>query len=121
MDEKLMRDHFLQLVLGLQSSGWMMLGKIANPMTGKSEKNLDAAKNTIDTLIMLREKTKGNLDDSEKQMIEAAISQLQVNYVEESANNEKQVESDDAKDSLNSGMKDTNPEEKKNDSSTKTE
>ncbi len=83
MDEKIGVDMFLQLIYGLQSSGWMMLGKIVNPMTGKPEKNLEAAKSTIDTLEMIKDKTKGNLTDEESRALETVISQLQVNYVEE--------------------------------------
>ncbi|MBU4501240.1 MAG: DUF1844 domain-containing protein, partial [Nanoarchaeota archaeon] len=52
---------FMQLIMGLQSSAWMLLGKVANPITGKMEKNLEGAKVTIDTIMMLKEKTKGNL------------------------------------------------------------
>jgi len=75
--------RFMQLVLGLQSSAWMLLGKVANPMTGKIEKNLDAAKATIDTLEVLKEKTKGNLSKNEEDILTQSLSQLQLNYVEE--------------------------------------
>ena len=53
---------FLQLVLGLQQSGMMMLGKLMNPLSRKIEKNLDAARDTIDTLAALEERTRGNLE-----------------------------------------------------------
>ena len=82
---------FMQLVMGLQSSAMMLLGKVANPITGKIEKNLEAAKATIDTLMMLKEKTKGNLTDVEKEYIDNTTSQLQLNYVEE-LNKEKNSE-----------------------------
>lgn len=74
---------FMQLIMGLQGSAWMLLGKIANPLTGKIEKNLEAAKATIDTLMMLREKTKGNLTKLEEDYINNTITQLQLNYAEE--------------------------------------
>lgn len=74
---------FMQLVIGLQSSAMMLLGKGANPITGKIEKNLDAAKATIDTLMMLKEKTKGNLSRVEEDYLNNTINQLQLNYVEE--------------------------------------
>jgi hypothetical protein len=41
---------FLQLVLGLQQAAMVALGKLMNPMTGKLERSLDGARNTIDTL-----------------------------------------------------------------------
>lgn len=75
---------FMQLIMGLQSSAWMLLGKVANPVTGKVEKNLEAAKATIDMLIMLQAKTKGNLTKVEEDYLGNTINQLQLNYVEES-------------------------------------
>lgn len=76
-------SEFLQLVMGLQSSGWMLLGKIANPITGKEERNLEGAKATIDVLMMLKQKTKGNLSRAEQSLLDGAIQQLQINYVDE--------------------------------------
>ncbi|MFH1849036.1 MAG: DUF1844 domain-containing protein [archaeon] len=75
--------EFIQLVIGLQSSAWMLLGKVANPMTGKTECSLEAAKATIDTLLMLKEKTRGNLSKDEEDLLSNAIQQLEINYVEE--------------------------------------
>ncbi len=84
MEEKEKNEAmFMQLVMGLQSSAWMLLGKVANPVTGKVEKNIEAVKATVDTLIMIKEKTKGNLTKVEEEYINNAISQLQLNYVEE--------------------------------------
>lgn len=84
MDEKEKFEAiFMQLVMGLQGSAMMLLGKVANPITGKIEKNLDAARATIDTLMMLKEKTKGNLGKVEEDYLNNTISQLQLNYVEE--------------------------------------
>ena len=83
MEDKSYESEFLQLVLGLQSSAWMLLGKIANPISGKQEKNLEAAKGIIDTLIMLKEKTRGNLSKTEESLLGSAIQQLEVNYVDE--------------------------------------
>lgn len=74
---------FMQLVMGLQSSAWMLLGKVANPITGKVEKNLEAAKATIDTLMVIKEKTKGNLTKLEEEYLSNTVNQLQLNYVEE--------------------------------------
>ena len=84
MEEKQDFDSmFMQLVIGLQSSAWMLLGKVANPMTGKVEKNLESAKATIDMLMMLKEKTKGNLSKVEQDYLSNTISQLQINYAED--------------------------------------
>jgi len=98
MEEKEKNEAiFMQLIMGLQSSAWMLLGKVANPMTGKVEKNLEAAKGTIDTLIMLKEKTKGNLTKVEEDYINNTINQLQLNYVEEQDKKEENVKEADKK------------------------
>jgi len=73
---------FMQLIMGLQSSAMMLLGKVANPVTGKVEKNIEAAKATIDTLMMMKEKTKGNLSKVEEDYLNNTLNQLQLNYVE---------------------------------------
>ena len=85
MEEKEEFDAmFMQLIISLQSSAWMLLGKVANPVTGKVEKNLEAAKATIDMLMMLQAKTKGNLTKVEEDYLSNTVNQLQLNYVEES-------------------------------------
>ncbi|MFH1510065.1 MAG: DUF1844 domain-containing protein [Candidatus Woesearchaeota archaeon] len=84
-------SEFVQLVIGLQGSCWMLLGKIANPVTGKEECNLDAAKSVIDTLLMLKEKTKGNLSKEEQSILDSALQQLQLNYVAELEKPDEQV------------------------------
>ena len=73
----------MQLIMSLQSSAWMMLGKVINPLTGKIEKNLEGAKASIDTLLMLQEKTKGNLSKTEEEFLSGVLQQLQLNYIDE--------------------------------------
>ena len=82
MDDKSYETEFFNLVMGLQGTAWMLLGKVMNPMTGKIEKNLDAAKATIETLKMLQDKTRGNLTEGEDALLKIAIQQLEVNFVE---------------------------------------
>jgi len=74
---------FLQLVLGLQSSAWIHMGKIPNPMTGQTEKNLHLAKTEIDMLMMLKDKTRGNLTENEKVTVNSSIQQLHINFIDE--------------------------------------
>src|SRR3989338_7749006 len=76
-------SHFLQLVYSLQSSAWFLLGKVMNPMTGKAEKDLGGAKAVIDTLLMLKNKTKINLTANEQKLLDTAISNLELNNVEQ--------------------------------------
>ena len=73
---------FSSLVLMLSSSAWLGLGKIADPVSGEVRKDLRSAKLSIDTLIMLREKTSGQLDEDEKKLLNVMISDLQANYAE---------------------------------------
>ncbi|MCM8785950.1 MAG: DUF1844 domain-containing protein [Candidatus Omnitrophica bacterium] len=63
--------------------GWQALGKIPNPITGKIEKNLEMAKQIIEPLDVLKEKTNGNLNKEEYKFLEITISDLKLNYVEE--------------------------------------
>jgi spore germination protein GerM len=77
--------RFLDMVGLFSSQAMMGLGKIANPMTGKAEKNLPAARLFIDTLEMLEQKTAGNLTADEKKVLQAALTDLRIMFVEESA------------------------------------
>jgi hypothetical protein len=82
-----MNDHssdlFMGLVASLQMSAWMALGKIMNPMTHKAERNLEQAKETIDVLGVLEERTRGNLSDDESRALTRILYELRMNYVEE--------------------------------------
>jgi ABC-type transporter Mla subunit MlaD len=74
---------FLQLVLGLQQSGMMALGKLMNPLTRQIDKNLDAARDTIDTLEALEARTQGNLETDEARVLRQVLTELRMNYVDE--------------------------------------
>jgi len=73
---------FLQLVLGLQQSGMMSLGKLMNPITRKIEMNLEFARETIDTLASLEARTRGNLEPDEERVLRQVLTELRMNYVE---------------------------------------
>jgi hypothetical protein len=74
---------FLQLVLGLQQSAMMSLGKLMNPITHKVEKDLDTARATIDTLEAIETRTRGNLDSDESRVLQQVLADLRMNYVDE--------------------------------------
>ena len=59
------------------------LGAIEDPETGQKTKNLPLAKQTIDILGMLEEKTKGNLTDDEAAMLKNILYELRMLYVKE--------------------------------------
>jgi len=74
---------FLQLVLGLQQSAMMSLGKLMNPITRKIDRNLDAARDAIDTLAALESRTDGRLEPDEARVLRQVLSELRMNYVDE--------------------------------------
>ncbi|RLC15597.1 MAG: DUF1844 domain-containing protein, partial [Deltaproteobacteria bacterium] len=59
------------------------LGVIEDPATGKKSKNLTAAKQTIDIMGMLEEKTQGNLTKEEEGMLKNILYDLRIAYVKE--------------------------------------
>ena len=79
---------FLSFIMMLSMQGMQQLGKIANPMTGKVEKDLLQAKQTITLLEIFEEKTKGNLTKEEESYLKSSVTNLRLNYVEE-VNGEK--------------------------------
>ena len=94
---KLLEIQFVNLVSALAASAMQHLGKLVNPLTGKTEVNLQGAKATIDLLEMLSAKTKGNLNPDEANLLRATLSNLQLNYVDEAAGKKKSVEADTEK------------------------
>ncbi len=74
---------FLQLVLGLQQSGMMALGKLMNPISRKVERHLEAARDTIDTLAALEARTQGNLEPDEARVLQQVLTELRMNYLDE--------------------------------------
>lgn len=77
-------SNFIQLILSLAGAAQINLGIIPNPATGKVEKNLKVAKDTIELLDTLKEKTKGNLTKEEEALFEHLLYECRMKYVEES-------------------------------------
>ena len=73
---------FPTFILSLASSVQISLGLIANPMTGKTEKDLMHAQQTIDILGMLETKTANNLTPEESGLLKHMLFQLRMQYVE---------------------------------------
>lgn len=73
---------FMQLVMQNQQIAQFALGKTANPVTNKVEVNLEMGKMIIDTLDMLKTKTKGNLADKESAFLDSVISDLKMTYLD---------------------------------------
>ena len=79
---------FMQLVMMFQGMAMQQLGKIANPSTHKVERDLGQAKNFIDLIAMIEQKSKGNLNANEKQLIEHVLFELRMNYIDEAKKQE---------------------------------
>jgi len=77
--------NFTNFVLSLSTSALFHFGDFPDQEGGKTEKNLSAAKQTIDILDMLNEKTKGNLNENETNLIQGALYELKMRYVKEKA------------------------------------
>ncbi len=74
---------FASFIFSLSTSALLHLGEVPDPTTNKREKNLPLAKQTIDILGMLKEKTKGNLTPEEEKLIENILTDLRWRYVRE--------------------------------------
>ena len=74
---------FMYLVRTFQSSAWIALGKMENPMTDKTEVNIEQASFYINLLEMVQEKTKNSLTDYEEQMLINTVSELKLNLIDE--------------------------------------
>ena len=83
---------FMQLVVMFQTAALQHMGKMMNPVTQKVERDLAQAKNAIDILGMLEAKTKGNLGENESKMLEHALFELRMNYVDEVNKGEEKQE-----------------------------
>ena len=74
--------NFPTFIISLSTQALMQLGEIANPLTGKVEKEVKIAKQTIDIISLLRDKTRGNLDPEEDKLMEEILFNLRMKYVE---------------------------------------
>ncbi|MBH51501.1 MAG: hypothetical protein CMG70_06005 [Candidatus Marinimicrobia bacterium] len=76
-------ELFMYLIRTFQSSAWIALGKMKNPMTDKTDINIEQASFYIRLLEMIQEKTKENLTDYEEQMLINTVSELKLNLISE--------------------------------------
>lgn len=78
------RIDFSTFCLSLATSALYHLGVARDPTTGATapEPSLPLARQTIDALEMLRDKTQGNLDEEEGKLIESLLYELHVRFVE---------------------------------------
>ena len=75
--------NFANFVLSLSTTAMFHFGDFPDPVTRKADRNLAAAKQTIDILGMLQTKTTGNLDENEKSLLDGLLFELRMRYVKE--------------------------------------
>lgn len=75
--------NFPTFIISLNASALVNLGAIEDPASGKKVKDLPIAKQTIDILSMLEEKTRGNLTEEEEQILKNILYDLRIIYVKE--------------------------------------
>jgi hypothetical protein len=73
---------FATFILSLGESAMVHLGAIPNPVTGEAGVDLRSARQTIDILGILEEKTRGNLDEEEGKLLMGLLYTLRMQYVE---------------------------------------
>lgn len=78
MPEQTMFNEFL---MGIASSAFIYLGLVEHPATGRPQVDVMAAKESIDMLAMLREKTKGNLTRGEEKFFDELLADLRMQFV----------------------------------------
>ena len=85
--------RFAAFVYFQAQNGGLFLGKIPNPATGEPSVNIRAAGSVVDSLEMLLEKTKGNLNASEDKLLNLAVDNLRKLYNEVAADHEEAADS----------------------------
>jgi hypothetical protein len=73
---------FSTFILGLASNALVQLGAAPDPETGARSSNLVLARQSIDILGVLHDKTRGNLDEQERRLLEAMLYDLRLQFVE---------------------------------------
>jgi hypothetical protein len=65
----------------LNTSALYHLGEIADPQTGKRIVELDLARHAIDTLVLIQNKTKGNLTADEGELLKNILYDIKIRFV----------------------------------------
>jgi heme-binding NEAT domain protein len=80
--EKDINPYLVNLIVSHEAAAMQFMGKTTGA-DGKVERNLEMARFAIDTLQAIQEKTQGNLTVDEKKLLDHALYQLRLNYVDE--------------------------------------
>lgn len=72
---------FSTFIISLASAALVNMGEVPDPATGQTGKDMPVARHSIDVLEMLRQKTRGALEQQEKDLLENLICELRLKYV----------------------------------------
>jgi hypothetical protein len=72
---------FPSYLLSYYTQGLVLLGEVPNPYTNKKEEDVEAARQTINILSMLEQKTRGNLTKEEQQLLETVLYELRMKFM----------------------------------------
>ena len=82
---------FIQLLYIFHASAMQSMGKLKNPVTDQVERDLAQANQSIEMIEMLKEKTKGNISEELSRAVDAFLTELRLNYVDEVAKDKTTV------------------------------
>jgi hypothetical protein len=80
--EPLPAINFSTFVISLSTQALMHLGEIPDPISGKVDADVEVAKQMVDIIAMLKDKTRGNLSSSEDRLMDDILFDLRMKYVE---------------------------------------
>jgi hypothetical protein len=72
---------FPAFIMSLNTSALYHLGEIADPATGKRIVDPDLARHAIDTLVLIQNKTKGNLSKEEDELLKNILYDIKIRFV----------------------------------------
>ncbi len=87
---------FIALVRDFESMAMVGFGKLVDPVSQKTERNIERARVAIDMLGMLEEKTKGNLDGDQAALLQQVLTNLRLNFLDEVRKEQQEAEKREA-------------------------
>jgi hypothetical protein len=72
---------FSAFIMSLNTSILFHLGELTDPISGRTVVDFDLARNAIDTLVMLEQKTKGNLSRDEEELLKSIVYDSKIRFV----------------------------------------
>jgi hypothetical protein len=80
-ESEIPEPDFLSFITSLALQASIALGNIPNPLTNQKEEDIKQARFLIDTLALLKEKTKGNLSSEEANLLDNLLYELRMQYI----------------------------------------